>query len=193
MVRITSMEFPVMSRASGKRARVPPVRWHRHRSHGTHVRGLVPGAPLQAARRLRGSRVRFRGTAGHRPFGSCSWDDASGRFGLRSGRSWAAASGSRWAATGVRNDRGARAKTVEEHDRRSCHRRPLTWHSSCLFPGRQRHAVARPGWAAEDGSTRSVVEVVAEEPGASLRWATATTTRTTRSQEQASTASARTS
>jgi single-strand DNA-binding protein len=43
-------------------------------------------------------------------------------------------------------------------------------------------------WTAEDGSGRSVVEVVAEELGASLRWVTATTTRTTRSQEQASTA-----
>jgi single-stranded DNA-binding protein len=43
-------------------------------------------------------------------------------------------------------------------------------------------------WTAEDGSARSVVEVVAEELGASLRWVTATTTRTTRSQEQASTA-----
>jgi hypothetical protein len=31
----------------------PPGHWHRHRSHGTHVRGLVPGAPLQAASRLR--------------------------------------------------------------------------------------------------------------------------------------------
>jgi single-strand DNA-binding protein len=41
-------------------------------------------------------------------------------------------------------------------------------------------------WTAEDGSARSVV--VADELGASLRWATATTTRTTRSQEQASTA-----
>jgi single-strand DNA-binding protein len=37
-------------------------------------------------------------------------------------------------------------------------------------------------WTAEDGSARSVVEIVAEELGASLRWATATTTRTTRSQ-----------
>jgi hypothetical protein len=35
-----------------------------------------------------------------------------------------------------------------------------------------------------DGSARSTVEVVAEELGASLRWATATTTRTTRSQDQ---------
>ena len=39
-------------------------------------------------------------------------------------------------------------------------------------------------WNAEDGSARSVVEVVAEELGASLRWATATKTRTTRSQER---------
>jgi single-strand DNA-binding protein len=38
-------------------------------------------------------------------------------------------------------------------------------------------------WTAENGSARSVVEVVAEELGASLRWATATatTTRATRS------------
>jgi hypothetical protein len=39
-------------------------------------------------------------------------------------------------------------------------------------------------WTAEDGSARSVVEVVAEELGPSLRWATATTTRITRSQSQ---------
>jgi Single-strand binding protein family len=41
-------------------------------------------------------------------------------------------------------------------------------------------------WAAEDDSARSVVEVVAEELGPSLRWATATMTRTTRSQDRAS-------
>src|SRR5215217_9018499 len=35
-------------------------------------------------------------------------------------------------------------------------------------------------WTAEDGSVRSVVEVVAEELGPGLRWATATTTRATR-------------
>jgi single-strand DNA-binding protein len=39
-------------------------------------------------------------------------------------------------------------------------------------------------WTAEDGSARSVVEVVAHELGPSLRWATATTTRTTRSSSQ---------
>jgi single-strand DNA-binding protein len=39
-------------------------------------------------------------------------------------------------------------------------------------------------WTAEDGSARSVVEVLAEELGPSLRWATATTTRATRSSER---------
>jgi single-strand DNA-binding protein len=37
-------------------------------------------------------------------------------------------------------------------------------------------------WTAEDGSARSSVEVVAEELGPSLRWATARTTRATRDQ-----------
>jgi len=36
-------------------------------------------------------------------------------------------------------------------------------------------------WTADDGNPRSVVEVVADELGPSLRWATATTTRATRS------------
>ena len=36
-------------------------------------------------------------------------------------------------------------------------------------------------WSAEDGSARSVVEVVAEELGPSLRWATARPERVTRS------------
>jgi hypothetical protein len=49
--------------------------------------------------------------------------------------------GSRRAATGVRDDRGARPKTVEENDLRSRHRRPLTWCFSCLLPGPQHHAV----------------------------------------------------
>jgi single-strand DNA-binding protein len=36
-------------------------------------------------------------------------------------------------------------------------------------------------WTAEDGSARSVVEVVADELGPSLRWATATPVRASRS------------
>jgi single-strand DNA-binding protein len=39
-------------------------------------------------------------------------------------------------------------------------------------------------WTAEDGGARSTVEVVAEELGPSLRWATATPTRTTTRQSQ---------
>jgi single-strand DNA-binding protein len=39
-------------------------------------------------------------------------------------------------------------------------------------------------WKAEDGNTCSMVEVVAEELGPSLRWATAPTTRATQSEDQ---------
>jgi single-strand DNA-binding protein len=39
-------------------------------------------------------------------------------------------------------------------------------------------------WTTEDGSARSIVEVVPDELGPSLRWATATTTRATRTQSQ---------
>jgi single-strand DNA-binding protein len=39
-------------------------------------------------------------------------------------------------------------------------------------------------WTAEDGSARSTIEVIADELGPSLRWATATTTRATRSPSQ---------
>jgi hypothetical protein len=49
--------------------------------------------------------------------------------------------GSRRAATGVRNDRGARPKTVEDHDRQSCHPRPLTWRLSRVIPGPQHNAI----------------------------------------------------
>jgi single-strand DNA-binding protein len=39
-------------------------------------------------------------------------------------------------------------------------------------------------WTAEDGSASSTVEVVADELGPSLRWATATSTKATRGQGQ---------
>ena len=42
----------------------------------------------------------------------------------------------------------------------------------------------QPSWTAEDGSARSVVEVVAGELGPSLRRARARTTRATRSQDR---------
>jgi hypothetical protein len=49
-------------------------------------------------------------------------------------------------------------------------------------PAAQVNGPPPPTWTAEDGNARSTVEVVAEELGPSLRWATATTTRATRSQ-----------
>jgi single-strand DNA-binding protein len=42
----------------------------------------------------------------------------------------------------------------------------------------------RRTWTAEEGSARCSVELEAEELGPSLRWAAATTTRTTRSSER---------
>jgi single-strand DNA-binding protein len=39
-------------------------------------------------------------------------------------------------------------------------------------------------WTAEDGSARSAVEVLADELGPSLRWATATTTKATKNSNQ---------
>src|SRR5215211_4993893 len=44
-----------------------------------------------------------------------------------------APSGSRRAATGVRNNRRVCLETVEDHDRRFWHRWPLTWRSSHTF------------------------------------------------------------
>jgi single-strand DNA-binding protein len=52
--------------------------------------------------------------------------------------------------------------------------------SRVVVMGRLQHR----SWSAEDGTAHSTVEVVAEEQGASLRWATATTIRATRSQDQ---------
>jgi single-strand DNA-binding protein len=65
----------------------------------------------------------------------------------------------------------------------------VVWHqqaehvAECLSKGARVAVVGRlvqRSWQADDGSTRSVVEVVAEELGPSLRWATATPSRATR-------------
>jgi single-strand DNA-binding protein len=50
--------------------------------------------------------------------------------------------------------------------------------SRVVVMGRLQHRA----WTDQNGSARSTVEVVADELGPSLRWATATTTRATRSQ-----------
>ncbi|MFL6102384.1 MAG: single-stranded DNA-binding protein [Actinomycetes bacterium] len=53
---------------------------------------------------------------------------------------------------------------------------PLSRGSRVVVVGR----LQQRAWTAEDSSARSVVEVVAEGLRSSLRWATATTTRTKR-------------
>jgi hypothetical protein len=60
-----------------------------------------------------------------------SLHNADRRIRLRSRRS--APSGSRRAATGVRNNRRVCSETVEDHDRRFWYRWPLTWRSSHAF------------------------------------------------------------
>jgi hypothetical protein len=56
---------------------------------------------------------------GHRPSGSSNWDDPGGRISLWSQEGQRSApSGSRRAATGVRNNRRVCLETVEDHDRR---------------------------------------------------------------------------
>jgi hypothetical protein len=60
---------------------------------------------------------------------------AGRRFRLWSRRSWQQLRlGSRRAATGVRNDWGARPQSVEDHDRWFCHGGLLTWGFSRLSP-----------------------------------------------------------
>jgi hypothetical protein len=54
------------------------------------------------------------------------------------------------------------------------------WQAGARGPGR----LEQRSWIAEDGNAHLVVEAVADELGASLRWATATTTRTTRASSQ---------
>jgi hypothetical protein len=76
---------------------------------------------------------RCRGTARRGPSGSGSWDDAGGRCRLWSEGQRSAPSGSRRAATGVRDDRRVCSETVEDHDRRFWYRWPLTWRSSHAF------------------------------------------------------------
>ena len=57
--------------------------------------------------------------------------------------------------------------------------------SSLLQPGQVgEYLLPLRSWTAEDGSVRSTVEMLAEELGPSLRWATATTTRAMRSQSR---------
>jgi single-strand DNA-binding protein len=56
----------------------------------------------------------------------------------------------------------------------------LTKGSRVVVAGR----LQQRSWTAESGSARSTVQILAEELGPSLRWATATTTKATRTSSQ---------
>jgi single-strand DNA-binding protein len=84
----------------------------------------------------------------------------------------------RVAVSGRRDQEASFFTVVVWRDQAEHSAEPLSKGSRVVVVGR----LQQRSWTAEDGSARSVVEVVAEELGTSLRWATATTTRTTRSQ-----------
>jgi single-stranded DNA-binding protein len=87
---------------------------------------------------------------------------------------------------GLRKRTGRKTGTAPQPD-------PYVWHDQAehaaqsLAKGSRVVVLGRlqqRTWTAEDGSARSAVEVVADGLGPSLRWATATTTRTTRNQDR---------
>jgi len=86
----------------------------------------------------------------------------------------------RVAVSGRREQEASFLTVVVWRDQAEHVSQPLTKGSRVVVVGRLQQRT----WTAEDGSARSTVEVVAEELGPSLRWATATTTRTTRSQDR---------
>jgi single-strand DNA-binding protein len=86
----------------------------------------------------------------------------------------------RVAVSGRREQEASFFTVIVWRDRAEHAAQSLSKGSRAVVVGRLQQRV----WTAEDGSARSMVEVVAEELGPSLRWATATTTRATRSQGQ---------
>jgi single-strand DNA-binding protein len=85
----------------------------------------------------------------------------------------------RVAVSGRRDQEASFFTVVLWHDQAEHAAQSLSKGSRVVVVGRLQQRT----WIAEDGSARSVVEVVAEELEPSLRWATATTTRAMRSQE----------
>ena len=84
------------------------------------------------------------------------------------------------AVSGRREQEASFFTVVVWHDQAEHTAQSLSRGSWVVVVGR----LQQRAWTADDGSARSVVEVVADELGPSLRWATATTTRTTNSRAQ---------
>ena len=86
----------------------------------------------------------------------------------------------RVAVSGRREQEASFFTVVLWHDQAKHVAESLSKGSRVVVVGRLQQRI----WTAEDGGARSTVEVMAEELGPSLRWATATTTRATRTQSQ---------
>jgi single-strand DNA-binding protein len=79
----------------------------------------------------------------------------------------------RVAVSGRRDQETSFYTVVVWRDQAERARQSLTKGSRVVVVGR----LQQRSWTAEDGSARSVVEIVADELGPSLRWATATPSR----------------
>jgi single-strand DNA-binding protein len=86
----------------------------------------------------------------------------------------------RVAVTGRREQEASFFTVVVWRDQAEHAAQSLTKGSRVVVVGR----LQQRAWTAEDGSARSTVEVLAEELGPSLRWATATTAKATRNSSQ---------
>jgi single-strand DNA-binding protein len=86
----------------------------------------------------------------------------------------------RVAVSGRREQEASFFTVIVWHDQTEHAAQSLSKGSRVVVVGR----LQQRSWTAEDGSARSVVEVVADEVGPSLRWVTVTTTRTTGSRER---------
>ena len=86
----------------------------------------------------------------------------------------------RVAVSGRRDQEASFFPVVVWRDQAEHAAQSLTKGSRVVVVGR----LQQRSWTAEDGSARSAVEVVTEELGPSLRWATATTAKATRNSSQ---------
>jgi hypothetical protein len=101
--------------------------------------GPCPNGQARASAVTDGCRW-FRETAGHRFCSSGSWD-CRRAIRIVVPKDGPAPSASKWAATDIGNDRGARPKTVEDRDCRSCQRTAIDLAFLTRFHGPQHHVV----------------------------------------------------
>src|SRR5215218_7178880 len=128
-------------------------------------KGRPPGQAIQEGRTMTEAAVSFAGNL---------TDDPE----LRRAESGIARAMFRVAVSGRREQEASFFTVIVWRDQAEHAAQSLAKGSRVVVLGR----LQQRAWTAEDGSARSTIEVMAEELGPSLRWATATTTRATRDQ-----------